>query len=99
MKQFERSGFGFAETAREPNSKIRHLRLSRRILRGGCGFHRRGQAGLKLDRQALGAQEAAGLDQITTALPFARAVFGACDHPGTGQTCRSLSGGDGSGRQ
>jgi hypothetical protein len=92
---FKRSGFGLAERApREPNSKTRYLRVSRRIFPGRRGFHRGGQAALKLGRQALRAQEAAGLDQIATALPLARAVFGSCDHSGTGQTCSSLSRGD-----
>ena len=96
---FGHSSFGSAERGtREPYCKNCYLRFGRHIFHGGRGFYERGQADLKLDRQALVLEETADLDQIATTLPFARIVFGSCDHLGTGETCSSLFGGDGSDR-
>ena len=75
MKQFDHSGFSFAEIAREPDSQTRYLRFGRCVLPSGCGFHCCGQARIGLACQALGAQEIAVLDQIAPTLPIARAVF------------------------
>ena len=79
-----------AKNACEPTLKARYLCLSRCLFPGGRGLHDSVQAGLKLDCQALRIEEIAGLDQIASTLPLARAVFRACRHLGTHQACGSL---------